>query len=554
MVRKVVGVVLATMLMATAARAEWQRAESAHYIVYGDMKSDEIRKAAEKLEKYTFVMRVLSGMRSAAPNPTKLTVYMVHDMNQVQATMPFPSSGVGGYYSAAVRGSILVTPPLGRSTPQIGVARDEASKVNYDLIAYHEVAHNFMYQNSSALYPTWYSEGFADFYGTFRLEETPTTDRVEIGQPQYWRMDAIAAGEWISADKLLSAHSYSDVGDSIDALYAEGWLLVHFAATNPERGKQLRLYLDAINAGMSYTDAAKRAFGGDLARFNSDLRAYSRNSRLNLISYPFKKIDPGKVDVRPMTGAEVALWRSDLRLSSGIAKRDASAFANDVRQRAARFGDDAYALRILTDTEMQLDNVPAATQAVTHWLAIAPRDPLALMFKGDVEVATLKAAKVPAGDPRWGEARKPILSAIRLNGREPRILRAYYNSFVAEGVLPPAGAQNGLMEALSLVPSDDDLRMQVARDFERRDQIDDAITVIKPLAYRIRPNSEMSPSERARRDREKVNFALLGEDPNEETAREMMTRLEKKRAALAPAAAPAPAPAPATASQPRTNG
>ena len=217
-VRKMLAPLLATILMPTAARAEWQRAESAHYIVYGDMNADEIRKATEKFEKYTFVMRALSGMRSATPNPTKLTVFMVHDMDQVQSTMPFPSPGVGGYYSPAVRGSILVTPPLGRSTPQVGVARDESETINYDLIAYHEVAHNFMYQNSSALYPTWYSEGFADFYGTFRLQETATTDRVEIGQPQFWRMNAIAAGEWISADKLLAARSYGDVGESIDAL------------------------------------------------------------------------------------------------------------------------------------------------------------------------------------------------------------------------------------------------------------------------------------------------------------------------------------------------
>ena len=65
------------------------------------------------------------------------------------------------------------------------------------------------------------------------------------------------------------------------------------------------------------------------------------------------------------------------------------------------------------------------------------------------------------------------------------VLAAYYHSFVMQGVLPPEDAQNALYSAMELAPSDGELRYQLARDFEQRHMIPEAIAIIRPEAYQV---------------------------------------------------------------------
>jgi hypothetical protein len=94
--------------------------------------------------------------------------------------------------------------------------------------------------------------------------------------------------------------------------------------------------------------------------------------------------------------------------------------------------------------------------------------------------------------------------------------------------LPPAGAQNALYRAFELVPQDDDLRYQLALDFEKRGMITDAIATIKPAAFALRSEDE-SAKEKRRREKLEEKYRGVGQKKRE-TAIEMLTRLEKKLA------------------------
>lgn len=523
------------LLVPAAAQAEWRRAESAHFIVYGDLKAEELRAQTATLEKYFFVLRAISG-REIQDTPVKIRIYLVASTLQVRQTMAFDSEGVAGYYNPALRGPYLVTPALGRGTSRVGMLRTTVEKgLDHNLVAFHELAHHFMFQNFTATYPTWYSEGFADFYGTFKIDEQPDTDRVEIGRSHEWRIEQILHTPWLPMEKLLTARSYADVGDAIGNLYAEGWLLIHYAANNPARGAQLKLYLAEIGKGKTYAEAARTAFGDSLRELDRELQRYAASPRINVYIYPFKKIDPGQIAIRDLTPAEADLWVHDIKLSGGIWYQDAARFQRMVREAAAKYPNDPHALKLLTETELLLEDFAAARAAADRWLAVAPDDPFALTRKAQVLIGQLKAQKAPAGDPRWKDARAGIRKAIGAAPDIPDILKAYYDSFVAEGVLPPAGAQNGLMRALQLLPQNDELRYQVALDFDRRGFTEDAITIIRPLAYEIKPSSEFKPSERARRERAWDKYRLQGEERQPETAREifdrLVARLEKEKAA-----------------------
>src|SRR5690606_27248766 len=100
----------------------------------------------------------------------------------------------------------------------------------------HEYTHHFMYHYFPATYPTWYSEGFAEFWGATRFLDNNV---VEVGHPANHRFGSFVQGRWLPIGRLLAAQNYADVPE-VDLLYAEGWLLVRYAWDNPERKRQLQ--------------------------------------------------------------------------------------------------------------------------------------------------------------------------------------------------------------------------------------------------------------------------------------------------------------------------
>ena len=517
--------VCAALLAATssAAGATWRTATSTNFIVYTEGSETSARALAERLEKYENVLRVISGAKTT-PNTTPIRVFMVPSQTAVQDTMPFPSSGVAGYYDDDIRGSYTVM-------PRAGIEGDDGSFAQ--VVLFQELAHQFMFHNFSGAYPTWYIEGFADYYGTTKIGAKDVTT---VGIPLENRYKSLNDNAWIPISQVLSARRYSDV-TNVYLLYAEGWLLVHYLSTTQKRPGQLTAYLKAINDGSSFEAAATKAFG-NVSALDAELRDYAAVRNHQVLDLPFKKLDPGPVTVQTLSPAQSALVPFQIRLSAGVPAANFADFEQRLGSVVASYPDDPSALAVLSDAQMLAQHHDAARATVTHWLKVAPQDPRALMFQGMLDVEGLRVAKVT--DPaRWTAARQSILAANRLAPHTPRILKAYYESFTAQGVLPPAGAQNGLLAAFDTMPENAELRRMVASDFEARDMLDDAFDTIRPLAFRTRASGEQSAKDKARDDKMSVKYRLAGAGAKEETAREMLERLEKRRAGGAKAAKPA---------------
>jgi tetratricopeptide (TPR) repeat protein len=388
-------------------------------------------------------------------------------------------------------------------------------------ILLHEYAHHFMFQYFPATYPTWYSEGFAELWGATRFLPNNV---VEVGRPASYRFGSFALNRWLPVAKLLTAQSYRDVPE-IDLLYAQGWLLVRLAFEKPERSRQLQTYLTAINAGGTYEQAMKQAFG-DVEGLNSELYQYAGRSRFNVLQLPFKPIPVGNMTVRSVSPAEDALMTYSIRLGQGIRQTEAAEFAGKVRAVAARFPSDTHTLNVLAEAERLAGNRDAANAALDKLLGIAPNDPRGLMQKGLVTVAGLKAS-ASTDKKAWDAARAYLVRASKIAPKDPLILTAFHDSYISQGVLPPDAAQNALYDAMELAPSDDDLRYRVAADFEQRGMIEEAVAIIRPLALTL-PSKE---SEKQKRQREKLEdkYREAGREKRE-TAREMFVRLQKKLA------------------------
>lgn len=518
MLRSFLTAIAVILAAPSAANAQWREAISTNFIAYSDGSEKDLRERVESLERFGLILQAMTGARRPKQAPVKIKIYFVRTINDVQETMPFPSDGIAGYYAANLRSTFAVMPRQ---------EYDRADKLSLKAktIIQHELTHHFMYQYFPVAYPTWYSEGFADYAGMIEVDENSVA---KVGLPLENRMMTINRMGWLSMKKLLTAKSYADVEGDLLLLYAEGWLLVHYLNSTPAGRKQLGDYLMAINAGKSFEEAASAL--GDLDDLDRRLRRYANQPRLNGTATAYQGVNVGEVKLRALSPAENALVMHDLRLSGGIPKARMPAFVAEVRGIAGSFADDPYALRILTEAERLAGNRDQAIAAAARWQAVTPRDGLAHMHRGMIEIEGLQAAK-NTDAAAWTAARAHIVEGARLTADQPQILKAFYDSYAAQGRLPPASAQNALAAALDLVPQEDELRVQVALDYEQRGLIEDAIHTIRPLAYSMRSDDEMTPRQKSRRDKLRAKYAMAGDDPEEaETPHEILARLEKKLA------------------------
>lgn len=509
MIRKLL--VLLCLCFSTTAHAEWREAVSENFIVYSPGSERHLRESIAKLERFHFILRAMNNL-TRPPSPVPLKVFLLRNAEAVAESLPYRAYGVNGYYENNARGPMIV------GTRGAGGAY---RGMDPEIVLQHEYAHHFMFSYFPATYPTWYVEGFAEFWGTTNLRDD---DVFQVGIPAEGRLMAFSGDHWIPLERILGARSYADARGNVGMIYAQGWLLLRYLFENRERSGQLAQYLNLINSGTSYEEAMNQAFGEDARDLNSELRRYSQSPRFNILNVPFRRIAVPPITVRTLRPAEEALISHEILLGQGVLQRMAPEFAREVRDIAQRYPDDPYALSILIEAERLAGNAAGARAAVDRLLAIQPDHARGLTWKALLEAEALRAASSTDG-AAWTAARAPLLEAIRLAPDDPVVLEGYYDSFAMQNVLPPPGAQNALFRALTLAPGDNYLRHKVAADFEQRQMIADAITVIKPAALAMRHADDESEGERRRRERLEERWRTAGRARNE-TAREMLTRLE----------------------------
>jgi Flp pilus assembly protein TadD len=524
MIRKLL--IAAALLLPTTARAAWHEATSNHFIVYSEGSEQEARDFAAKLERFNFVLRTMRPPPAGTNPGLRLRVFLLRNQNAVQEF----AGGAAGYYVPDARGLMLVgTRQREGMSSDIRSARNIV-EIDPESVLFHEYTHHYTFQYFPAAYPVWYSEGYAEFWGSTRILDN---DVVEVGAPANHRFATFNMLGWLPLNRVLAAHNYREApGENVFLLYAEGWLIVRYLFDHPERQVQINEYLRLVNQGVEFSEAARRAIP-DMTAFDSALQAYSGAARFSLVRLPFRTINVGPITVRALRPAEDALVSDEIRVSGGYRQREATQYAAEVRGRASRFPDDPFAIGLIMETQFLAGNNAEALAAADRLLALQPANARALMTKGLVQMAGLVAAH--SNDQRaWGAARQFLVRAVNAARQDPVVLSAYYRSFVMQNIVPPEGAQNALYTAMELAPSDDDIRYALARDYENRNMIPEAIAIIRPVAYQVPYRANESESDRrARRERE-ARDRQAGREWRE-NAREMLVRLEARARQSAPA-------------------
>lgn len=469
---RLLAMLVAMLLVPTAAHAEWRQAASTNFIVYADDDEASVRRFAEKLERFHATLELVTGYQVDPPSPSnRVTVYAIGQREVSRlAGGGSAARNIAGFYIPRAGGSVAFVPEVsGRAS----TSRDFSLTV-----LLHEYAHHFVISNSTFSQPVWLSEGGAEF---FAAAEFKSDGGVAIGMPNVHRYGELVFAQNLTAEQLIDGSVFqSDDAQLKEAYYGKSWLLYHMLTFEPARRGQMRTYVQEMAAGKSSREAGLAAFG-DFRALEKDLREYLRRKRLLTMHYSASQLAPGPIAVRALSPGEAAMMDVQLVSRRGVTRQQALELLPRAREIARSWPQDPAVLAALAEAEHDAGNDAEAITAADASIALDPRQVNAYVQKG---LSLFRLAETAEDRSRAVRAAvAPFLALNQIENDHPLPLYYNYMSYTLRGVNPPEIAVAGLSRALDLAPFDVGLRMTMAgHQIEAQDLAGLAAT-LQPLAH-----------------------------------------------------------------------
>lgn len=463
---------LALMVPGTG-QAKWYKVSSPHFTVYAEGQPTELKDYIANLERYDNAMHVLYEVPSEPPSSSsRVTVFVVPDVSKVTGV-----DGILGIYMPRAGGPVAFSAKYGEETIR-GISRLGSYvpvSASPQQVLFHEYAHHFMYTSWPDIpFPTWLSEGFAEYNGTAIVNGDGS---VSIGAPPDSRAYG-ATTQVMSIRDLISSDSRKwFTMDEMQAIYGRGWLIVHYLMSKPGGKRQLDTFLGDLSKGIDPIKAARDAFG-DLDKFNQALNDHS-HGRIN--GFTIRDLKVGKIEIRPLTDAESAMMPSLLASKAGVDEHDAPEVARRAEHAAEPYPNDPAAQNELAEAEFDAKHYEASDAAAARALAADPKSLHALIYRGKAEMEMAKRDKVT--DPeKWNAIRQWFIKANHADTENAEPLQLFYQGYVDAGERPTKSAEAGLLYAEVLAPYDPDLRLTAAAVLLNQDKVPEARGMLQTVA------------------------------------------------------------------------
>ncbi len=446
------------------AQANWHVAKSDHFIIYSEEDPESLRAYAQKLERFDALLR---RNQAAITRPflpgDRLTIFALSSERALQRVVGQNSSQIAGIYRPSVTGSIALTSRIKGHDP---------TELNTQIVLLHEYAHHFMLLNFPASYPTWFVEGYAEFYSVSRFEDNGD---VSIGIVALDRARELMTTENMpSADIFAGKIAYDAILD------AKGWLLTHYLSFEPSRKGQLEAFLEALNAGKPPLDAARAAFG-DLRLLDRELHAYLHRKTMSYARISAAFLTPGPVTVSDVSEGEAAMMEVRMNSRFGVDAREAQQRVAQARRIAAPYPNDPAVQCALAEAEDDAANPDNSDAAADRLLAVDPKSICGMVFKGRAALMRATKAKAAADDKAWSVARSWFSRANHIEPEDPLPMSLYYTSYRVAQAQPTANAIAALYAAQARAPQDPGLRMLATTQLLRDGNPDEARLMLTPM-------------------------------------------------------------------------
>jgi tetratricopeptide (TPR) repeat protein len=459
----------ASILAPQYANAEWHEASSDHFVIYANQSEKEIREYADRLERYHNAMEARMRLEKFKPSPSnRVTIFVLRSTDQIKKLAGNENKFIAGFYQSRAGGSVAFVPRIESlgETPSFS-----------ETVLMHEYAHHFMYSNFSRSYPLWFSEGFAEFYGSTQFFKDGS---VGLGAPAMHRGPELFLAANVPIERLLDTQAYNaKKSKNFDEFYGRSWLLFHYLYFSETRKGQLENYQQRLSKGEKEIAAAIGAFG-DLKVLDKELDKYLKQSKISIRRLSGEGLLPGPIMLRKLDVAEAAIMPVRLQSKRGVNSEQATELLPDARKIAAAHPNSAAVLSALAEAEFDAGNDNEAIAAADRAVAIDPGAINAIIQKG---YALVRLAPDAADqDLAWKNVRKQFVKVNKLENDHPIPLIQYYLSFREQGGDIPKLAVQGLEQAQALAPFDSSLRWMTANQMIEDRRFAEAIYMLEPLA------------------------------------------------------------------------
>jgi len=445
---------------AAPARAEWRRAESPNFILYGNASESQLRERILLLEDFDRLLRLVTSINTP-PTGNKLNIYLLASHDDLLLINPVPP-GIAGYYMATSDG--------------IAAFLDNNGQNSGNELLFHEYAHHFMRQSSRNAYPVWYVEGFAEYYATVRF----TARQVDIGNYSGGRVYPIVQGSWLPMERILAGGTAGLDRQGLGLYYAQSWLLVHYFYSTRERQAALDRLLSALR-GAPPAQALQSATGLTPETLTQELRRYIRGGQISFRRMPRAGTDAAPavtVTVLPRSAADMIVFEGALRV--GIREENRQPYLQRIRAAAARYPDDALAMRVQAHAELLYGDAAVADRLLDQLLAASPGNAELLYLKGLRYLIAAEGDDPPEGAA--ATARTWFGRAHRADGNHFQTLYRYAQSQRRERAFLSENTRNMMLLAHELAPQVADITMNTASLLIARREYAQAIGLLRPLA------------------------------------------------------------------------
>jgi hypothetical protein len=252
------------------ARADtWTRAESAHFIIYGNVDQPEIREYVGQLEAFKYLAELMLG---TDPKDTvaasKFTIYLLGDVDLLKTVWPTVGPYVRGFYTYCVNDAQA----FAYAPQSFGAEMDDGLRV-----LLHEYAHYLMFSRMRRFYPSWYVEGFAEYLMTTKLEKGV----FQVGARNEWRTGQLnSSARWVDLEVMLDPKRFAEASKNskidISQFYAQSWLMAHYMLTDSGRIRAFNQYFEQVGRGKDGVESFQAATGMTPAQLRTELNTYRR--------------------------------------------------------------------------------------------------------------------------------------------------------------------------------------------------------------------------------------------------------------------------------------
>jgi hypothetical protein len=448
----------AWLLGAAPAWAEWRRAESPNFVVYGNLSESQLRERILLLEDFDRLLRRLAS--SNRPSP-KLHVYVVSGIGDLRMIRPV-NDGIAGYYIASNDG--------------IAAFVDGRAEGRGTEILFHEYTHHFMWQHMPNSYPAWYVEGFADYFATVRF----SARAIDIGHYSRSRAAWILDAPWLPMERILNGGTDGLNAEGGAAYYAQSWLLVHYFYSTPERQQALSRMLRAARTTGTGVEALQAAMGMTPDALAQELRRYIRDGQIAYRQAPRASSEappPITVTTMPASTGDMIIYEAALRV--GIAEENRQSYLERIRATAARYPSDPLATRVLAQAEMLYGDGASADRLLDGLLAAAPRDAELMYLKGLRQLHLAQSDSPP--DSAAASARQWFGRARTADPTHFQALVRYVESLRHDPAAASEETDELIIQAGQLAPQVPSIALAAARVLiDRGDEVE-AMRLLIPL-------------------------------------------------------------------------